>query len=352
MANTPYYSKFETDALIDGAVVATPSVMNTETYAGDINLSKLNGTNYGTVNVTTNNIVTFSQETDGGFAEVIMVGDGTHEPDLSNFIQYDTASLFNKTALNENGIAFFRLFGKSFYNIIYNGITSVITYVKKSLYITTVNNNVQINNTNYPFTTATPFTIRFKIKSTSGSPYSSPFALANSTLNMVEVLYSNDYLGCYLSFGGSAYGLNKIYGQSTGVLTLNVWQDVCITYDGAFSANSTKVYIDNVSAETIVAADNYDSSPTGIDRVIIGHAYRDNAQTQNMKLLDLVVIDKVLTTTERNEAYNAGVSYDFSTATFLSNIISWHKFDSDLLDSKGTNNGTATTPNYSTDIPV
>jgi len=328
------------------------NTMSTAIYSGDINLGKLNGINYGSFSAVNNNVVTFSDEVDGGFAEIKMLGDGTHTPVLTNFENYNSNIVFNNASGNENGIAFFRLLGKSFYNIIYGGMSAVIAPIVKSLYITDADNNVTVNSANYPFTTSTPFTIRFKVKRTSDSVYSGIFALANATLPMFEIISNNSNQGLYLSFGGSTLAKQKIYGQSTGPLTLDVWEDICITYDGAFGSSSVNMYVGNVSKPIIVALNTYDSSPTGMTKCVMGHTYYASEQSENLKVANLVVINKVLNSTERTEAYNGGVSFNFSTASFLANIISWHKFDDNLLDSRGFNNGTAAIANFTTDSPT
>ena len=97
------------------------SVISTTTFSGNILLDKLEGRDYGVNNITTNNEITLDNTDlkDGAWAQIGLVGDGSHTPLLSAFNKWDangydylnTADMLNVTVLS-------RLLGKNYYNII------------------------------------------------------------------------------------------------------------------------------------------------------------------------------------------------------------------------------------------
>ena len=99
----------------------TSAEMTDTVFLNSIKLDLIAGRNYGTVRVTDNAEVGLSITSikNNAFAQIGLIGDGTHEKLFSAFNKYDTNGLdFDKTNDMLNVYMFFRIFDKVYYTII------------------------------------------------------------------------------------------------------------------------------------------------------------------------------------------------------------------------------------------
>jgi hypothetical protein len=106
------------DIVISGA---SSSAITTTTFTSSILLDKLNGRDYGVNNVTTNIDIALDQTnmSDGSWAQIGLVGDGSHTPTFSAWNKFDVNGLNYDNAIDVlNVVLFFRYMSKLYWNII------------------------------------------------------------------------------------------------------------------------------------------------------------------------------------------------------------------------------------------
>jgi hypothetical protein len=124
--------------------------------------------------------------------------------------------------------------------------------------------------------------------------------------------------------------------QSTGTISTGSWTHVAVTFDGA---GGVTFYINGSSAGTATAAT---TNPTNTQQVDLGRAF--NGNHFDGKMDEIAIFNAELSATQIYNIYNDKLYPQ-------SDIVSFWRFEDDVTDSVGSNDGTNNGATFVTDKP-
>lgn len=136
------------------------------------------------------------------------------------------------------------------------------------------------------------------------------------------------------------------------ITTTGVWYNAIVTNDGSGLSAGTILYHNGSAA--IQAGGIVQTTGSAVSGTFdIG---RPGAYTGGFRwagLLDEASYwNVVLTPTDVTNIYNSGTPTNLATHAKAANLVSWWRFENNLTDTKGVNNGTGVgTPTFSSDVP-
>jgi len=122
--------------------------------------------------------------------------------------------------------------------------------------------------------------------------------------------------------------------QSTGTISTGAWTHVGVTFDGS---GGVSFYINGSSAGTATAAT---TNPTNTQAVDLGRAY--NGNYFNGKMDEVAIFNSVLTSSQISNIY---------INKLYPEMVSFWRFEDDVTDSVGSNDGTNNGATFTTDKP-
>jgi len=144
----------------------------------------------------------------------------------------------------------------------------------------------------------------------------------------------SDHAYQFYSTGSKLNFSNGTIAQSTGTLSTGAWTHVGVTFDGS---GGVTFYINGSGAGTASAAS---SNPINSTNVTIGKAFNGN-YTEG-KIDEVAFFNSELTATQIANIY---------THKFYQSPVSVWRFEDDVTDSVGSNNGSNNGVTFSTDKP-
>ena len=127
---------------------------------------------------------------------------------------------------------------------------------------------------------------------------------------------------------------NGTITQSTGSISTSTWTHVGVTFDGS---GNVAFYINGSSAGTASAAT---TNPTNTQAVYLGRAY--NGNYFNGKMDEVAIFNSVLTSSQISNIYSNKLYPE---------MVSFWRFEDDVTDSVGSNDGTNNGATFTTDKP-
>ena len=140
----------------------------------------------------------------------------------------------------------------------------------------------------------------------------------------------------FLLLGGSG---NTLYRVSTSTVSVGVWANVIITYNGSSDVTGAKMYFNGVESGYTDLSNTLAASSViaGINTRIGVNS--DLANYLNGTLDEISVWNKTLDSTDISAIYNSGDPSDLSSHPSSANLIGWWKIDGDsipnITDSSG-----------------
>ena len=159
-----------------------------------------------------------------------------------------------------------------------------------------------------------------------------------------QIAYASNDLDFRLFDNSSGGSLLRRYNIT---LSTSVWYSVIATYDGSGQANGVNLYLDGINVGSSSLNGSYTAMENGTSPVYIGKYFDGVANSVDGDIDCVRFWNKELTPAEINViATDELAGIDINPQIPLQNIISQWKFEDNVLDTVGTNDGTPTALTY------
>lgn len=219
-----------------------------------------------------------------------------------------------------------------------------------------------VTTSDFDFLKTDPFTISLWVKFDVGEMAGDRTFISNMNVgfNYEGIEFHKTATNDLRFYFSKVFGSDRIICTWGGVLTENVWQHVCLTYDGSNAGTGVKAYVNaSLQSRTINQAGPISGTMNSWGNWTVG-AREDGSKLMKGWIDELAIYNDDLTGDEIIEIYNAGSPCKLdSLSTSGPKLISWWRMGDndisttmyDVYDSNNLTTVNMDTSNYQAEVP-